>query len=175
MTIFLQTIRIVLDYLPKEFFDTDIKDHNPIFHINHELTYEIADEIIVKRIYNSKNMRKYGETLSHTDWSVMYTSSGTQEAFHLFHNKLLELHNKHFPKIRIKKDYSNRKPWLSEALRNCIKRKNNMYYGFKKLPSVSNETCYKKYRNNLNHILLKAWKQYYRDVLKKHKGNLRKS
>ena len=55
-------------------FVTDIKDHNPIFHINHELTSEIADEIIVKRIYNSKNMRKYGETLSHTDWSAMYTA-----------------------------------------------------------------------------------------------------
>ena len=156
-------------------FVTDITDHYPIFHINHELTYEIADEIIVKRIYNSKNMREFSETLSHTDWSVMYTASGTQEAFDLFHNKIMELHNKHFPRVRIKTGYSNRKPWLSEALRNCIERKNKMYYAFKKVPSVSNETCYKKYRNKLNHIILTAEKQYYHDLLEKHKGNLRKS
>ena len=49
-----------------------------------------------------------------------------------------------------------------------------MYYAYKKVPSVSNETCYKKYRNKLNHIILKAEKQYYHDLLEKQKGNLRK-
>ena len=129
-------------------FVTDITDHYPIFHINHELTTEIADEFIVKRIYNTKNMREFSETLLRTDWSEMYTASGTQEAFDLFHNKLMELHNKYFPRVRIKKGYSNRKPWLSEALRSCIKKKNKMYYAFKKVPSVSNETCYKNIETN---------------------------
>ena len=156
-------------------FVTDITDHYPIFHINHELTTEIADEFIVKIIYNTKNMREFSETLSGTDWSEMYTASGTQEAFDLFHNKLMELQNKYFPRVRIKKGYSNRKPWLSEALRSCIKKKNKMYYALKKVPSVSNETCYKRYWNKLNHILLKAEKQYYHDLLNKHKGNLSKS
>ena len=156
-------------------FVTDITDHYPIFHTDQELTCEIIDDVIVKIIYNSKNMREFSETLSHTDWSEMYTASGTQEAFDLFHNKLMELHNKHFPKVRIKKGYSNRKPWLSEALRDCIKRKNKMYYVFKKMPSVNNEICYKKYRNKLNHILLRAEKQYYHDLLNKHKGTLIKS
>ena len=50
-----------------------------------------------------------------------------------------------------------------------------MYYVFKKVPSVNNEICYKKYRTKLNHILLRAEKQYYHDLLNKHKGNLRKS
>ena len=59
-------------------FVTDITDHYPIFHIDQELTCEIVDDVIVKRIYNSKNMREFSETLSHTDWSEMYTASGTQ-------------------------------------------------------------------------------------------------
>ena len=129
-------------------FVTDITDHYPIFHIDQELTCVIVDDVIVKRIYDNKNMREFSETLSHTDWSEMYTASGTQEAFDLFHNKLMELHNKHFPKVRIKKGYSNRKPWLSEALRDCIKRKNKMYYVFKKVPSVNNENCYKNTETN---------------------------
>ena len=156
-------------------FVTDITDHYPIFHINQELTSVIVDKIIVKRIYNEKNMREFSETLSHTDWSEIYSASSTQGAFDLFHNQLMVLHNKHFPKVRIKKGYSNRKPWLSEALRDCIKRKNKMYYVFKKVSSVKNETSYKKYRNKLNHILQKAEKQYYHDLLNKHKDNLRKS
>ena len=60
--------------------------------------------LIVKRIYNSKKMRVFSETLSHTDWSEMYTAKGTREAFDLFHNKRMALNNKHFPKIRIKRD-----------------------------------------------------------------------
>ena len=50
-----------------------------------------------------------------------------------------------------------------------------MYYVFKKVSSVKNETSYKKYRNKLNHILQKAEKQYYHDLLNKHKDNLSKS
>ena len=156
-------------------FVPDITDHYPIFHINQELTSVIVDEIIMKRIYNEKNMREFSETLSHTDWSEIYSASSTQGAFDLFHNRLMVLHNKHFPKVRIKKGYSIRKPWLSEALRDCIKRKNKMYYVFKKVSSVKNETSYKKYRNKLNHILQKAENQYYHDLLNKHKENLRKS
>ena len=103
-------------------FVTDITDHYPIFHINHELTTEIADEFI-ERIYNTKNMREFSETLSRTDRSEMYTASGTQEAFDLFHNKLMELHNKYLPMVRIKKGCSNRKPWLSRLYAVVSKRR----------------------------------------------------
>ena len=37
-------------------------------------------------------MREFSKTLSPTDWSEMYTASDTQEAFDLFHNKLMEFH-----------------------------------------------------------------------------------
>ena len=53
------------------------------------------------------------------------------------------MHNKYFPKVKIKKGYSNRKPWLSEALRNSIKIKNKLYYVYKKTQSVKNELAYK--------------------------------
>ena len=160
-------------------FVTEITDHYPIFLINHELTTEIADEFkVIKWLYNIQNIKEFSETLSHTDWSEMYTASGTQEAFDLFHKNSWKLTIRDvstFQKLQLKWLFRNRKPWLSEALRSCIKRKNTIYYAFKKVPSVSNETCYKKYRNKLNHILLKAEKQYYRDLLNKYKGHLRKS
>ena len=156
-------------------FVTDITDHYPVFHMNQELITESADEYFVKRLYNSKNKNYFIEAISLTDWSDMHGASDTQGAFDQFHNTLMELRNKYFPKVRMKKGYSNRKPWLSEALRNCIKCKNKLYHVYKKVPSAKNEMCYKKYKNKLTHILLKAEKQYYHDLLNKHKDNMRKS
>ena len=62
------------------------------------------------------------------DWQVVCNLSDTQEAFNNFHNNLLQMHDKHFPKMKIKKGYSNRKPWLSEELRNSVKFKYKLYY-----------------------------------------------
>ena len=70
-----------------------------------------------------KNKNDFIEAISITDWSELYGASDTQGAFDQFHNTLMELHNKDFPKVRMKRDYSNIKPWLYEALRHCIKCK----------------------------------------------------
>ena len=137
-------------------FVTDITDHYPIFLISHESTSEIADGIIFERLYNSMNMREFSETLAHTHWSVMYTASGTQEAFDLFHNKLVELHNKHFPRVRIKKGYSNRKLWLSEALHNLWKGRTKCIMLSRKCHLWEMRLVIKKYKNKLIHIFLKA-------------------
>ena len=49
------------------------------------------------------------------------------EAFTNFHDKLIHMHGKYFPKVIIKKGYSYSKPWLSEALRNPVKMKKTLY------------------------------------------------
>ena len=52
-----------------------------------------------------------------TNWDEIDRATDTQQAFDLFHSQLTELYNKHFPKVRMKKKYSNRTPWLSEGLK----------------------------------------------------------
>ena len=49
------------------------------------------------------------------------------------------------------------------------------YKLFLKVPSAHNETRYKAYRNNLSHILKKAEKQHYTDLLTANKSNLKKT
>ena len=88
---------------------------------------------------------------------------------------LISLQDKYFPKIRIRKKYSNRKPWLSDGLRNSIRNKNKLYYKYEKIPPVKNASSYKSFRNKLNHVLKIAEKKYYRDLIIYHKGNTRKS
>ena len=50
-----------------------------------------------------------------------------------------------------------------------------MYKLFLKVPSAHNETRYKAYRNKLSHILKKAEKLHYTDLLTANKSNLKKT
>ena len=92
----------------------------------------------------------------------------TQSSFDLLHNQLLVLHNKHFPKVRKKIRYNNKKPWLSEGLRNSIKHKNNLCYKYKGLDCVRNEIQYKTYKTKLRNVLRSAEKLHYQNLLLKY-------
>ena len=113
--------------------------------------------------------------ISEVDWTEICNIPDTQDSFDLFYSKLISLHEKCFPKIKIRKKYFNRKPWLSDALRSSIRYKNKLYHKYKKIPSVKNETVYKSYRNKSNHVLKCAEKKYFRDLIISHEDNTRKS
>ena len=154
---------------------TDISDHFPIFHVNRSLSVEEIDSSFVTRVFNERNKQAYLDAISETDWSEICNVHDTQKSFDLFHSKLITFYNKYFPEVRINKKYSNRKPWLSEALRSSIRNKNKLYHKYKKIPSLKNEVTYKRYRNRLNHLLKIAEKKYYRELIVSHKDNMRKS
>ena len=135
---------------------------------------EETESFIVTRVFNEKNKQKFREAISAVDWTEICNIPDTQNSFSHFHSVLIFLQDKCFPKIRIRKKYSNRKPWLSDALRNSIRNKNKLYHKYKKIPSVKNESSYKSFRNKLNHMLKIVEKKYYRDLIIYHKDNTRK-
>ena len=154
---------------------TDISDHFLIFHINYAYTANEAESFIVTRVYNEINKQNYRDFISSLNWDDIYNSMNTQISFDIFHSKLMSIHDKCFPKVRIKKRHSNRKPWLTEALRNSIKVKNKLYHISKRIPCVRTEKSYKAYKNVLHSALKRAEKNYYRDILLANKNNMRKS
>ena len=156
-------------------FVTDITDHYPVFHINHQIFASETEIYMERRLYNQRNKQAFLQVLQETDWSDIFNIPGTQSCFNTFHGKLVSLLNKSFPKVRIKKRYNNRKPWLSDALRNSIKFKNKLYYKYKKISSVYNETCYKSYKQILQKTLIAAEKQYYHELVTRNKDNMKKS
>ena len=109
-----------------------------------------AEVFVYKGLFSSKHKNDFYHALSVTDWNEIYRASDTQCAYDLFHDHLLELYNKYFPKTRTKNKYNNRKPWLSEALKNSIRHKNKLYLKYKKVRSAFNEDCYKNIRANCN-------------------------
>ena len=156
-------------------FVTDITDHYPVFHINHQIFASETEIYMERTLYNQRNKQAFLQVLQETDWSDIFNIPGTQSCFNTFHDKLVSLLNKSFPKVRIKKKYNNRKPWLSDALRNSIKLKNKLYYKYRKISSVYNETCYKSYKQILQKTLIAAGKQYYHELVTRNKDNMKKS
>ena len=70
--------------------------------------------------------------------------------------------------------YNNHKPWLSEGLKLSIRTKNKLYLTYVKQKYLRNELWYKSYRIKLNHTLRIAERNYYAELLAKHKSNLKK-
>ena len=131
----------------------DVSDHFPIFHINRCITVEETESFLVTRIFNEKNNQKFREAISVVDWTEICNIPDTQNSFSHFHSMLSSLQDKCFPEIRIRKKYSNRKPWISDGLRNSIRNENRLYHKYKKIPSLKNKSSYKSFQNKLNHVL----------------------
>ena len=85
-------------------FVTDITDHYPVFHINHQIFASETEIYMERRLYNQRNKQAFLQVLQETDWSDIFNIPGTQSCFNTFHGKLVSLLNKSFPKVRIKKE-----------------------------------------------------------------------
>ena len=87
------------------------------------------------------------------------------------------LHNKYFPIVRIKlKTNTVFKPWITHAIKNSVKKKNNLYkiYIREKSSDLRNAKFekYKKYKNKLTKIIRASEKQYYQKKLLDVKDNI---
>ena len=122
-----------------------------------------------------RNKQAFHSVVSEIDWETLYISGNAQESFTWFHSTLLKLFNKHFPKRTVTKKYNTRKPWLSQSLKDAIKKKNKLYVKLIKLNTTANEVTYKRYRNKLNHILKYAERKHFQDILEQNKHNLKKT
>ena len=156
-------------------FITDISDHFPVFHIAKQMEIEEKDAYIYKRLYGSQNKDNFCHAMSNISWDEISRATDTQQAFDTFHKHLVEMYNKHFPKIRVKKKYNNRKPWLSEGPKNSIKQKNKLYLKFKKVSSALNDESYKCYKRKLQQLMKVAEKQHYHDLLVEYSNDIKKS
>ena len=156
-------------------FITDISDHFPVFHIAKQMEIEEKDAYIYKRLYGSQNKDNFCHAMSNISWDEISRATDTQQAFDTFHKHLVEMYNKHFPKIRVKKKYNNRKPWLSEGLKNSIKQKNKLYLKFKKVSSALNDESYKCYKRKLQQLMKVAEKKHYHDLLVEYSNDIKKS
>ena len=85
------------------------------------------------------------------------------------------MYNTCFPLKTVKMGYKTRKAWLSEELKKAIKIKNNLYRKQKKSENPEHELIYKRFRNKLNSMLIKAERKHYSKLMEENKNNMKKS
>ena len=96
-------------------------------------------------------------------------------AYTTFFNKLITIYNRCFPLKKVKDTYHNRKPWLTENIKQCIKNKNKLFAKSKKHPSFFNDTNYLQYKRVLQKVMRSAERNYYDSKFLEYKNDLCKS
>ena len=76
--------------------------------------------------------------------------------------------------MKVKTQYRNRLPWLTEGLKLSIKHKNKLYCTSLKHPTEYNINTYKNYRNKLTSLLKKEENNFYQNQITSNKSNIRK-
>ena len=150
-----------------------ISDHLPIFlHIFIPAKKHNLHKVQFRKT-TTEGKQLFSDKLNSINWTNLFNTNNVNTNFALFLNKIKEIYNQSFP---IKTKYISEKrvnnPWISQAVLNSIKLKNNLYKDFK-IGNI-NENYYKIYRNILNKTIKNAKAQYYMNIFINFKNNTRK-
>ena len=158
-------------------FFTDISDHLPIFTISFDDRNPLFDnKTYTFREKNPKNMQKFKELISDTDWSSIEKLTDPQESYNRFSNKFICIYNNCFPLKKCSgRQRKLKKPWISNSLLKSIKTKNKLYKQFIREPTHVNELNYKTYRNKLTYSLKIAKRLYYEKKIEENKNNIKQT
>ena len=91
------------------------------------------DSYLIRR-YCERNKNTFVHNLNAIDWNEVLPNSNAQLAFSTFHDLIKIEYDKNFPLIKVKRQYDNKKPWLTNCLRKSIRQKKIIHKG----KSVSN-------------------------------------
>ena len=152
---------------------TDITDHLPNFVI-------LEDKIPTKtntrrpliRIFSDKNVASFDTKLHDTNWDQLLAGDNSDDMYSAFYTHLYNVYNTSFPLVRQSRKRSKDKEWITSALKNSIKHKNNLYKIQLKKPTVHNISKYKTYRNLLNVVLKQAEILYYNELFQNRQNSI---
>ena len=83
-------------------FKTEINDHLPIFMIHKRIKEKQNTFYSMKRKFSLQNKNRFKDLMAQVDWTIFYNNQDTNSAFEVFHNKIIEIYNEAFPKMKIK-------------------------------------------------------------------------
>ena len=106
---------------------SDVSDHCPIIHVDYSSDSVKREMYVTRRNMSQRNRLTFQSAVSAVDGQMIYSETDMQNAFSLFHSKLIELYCKHFPKQKIAYKYDNRKPCLCEGFKERIEKKSKLY------------------------------------------------
>ena len=154
---------------------TDVSDHFPVFHIDFSNCMSVSNKTFKKRVYSTEKMNSFSNTLCSKTWDHIIENNDVQSAYSMFHNDISDVYNACFPMKVFKCGYRNRKPWLSDGMKQRIKIKNKLYRKQKLSGKSEDDILYKRFRNKLNKLLADAEREHYEKLMIENGQNLKKS
>ena len=127
------------------------------------------------RIYSSRNVLKFVESVRNINWSDVLKCFDPQECYTKFFKKLNEVYEISFPFREYVTTYKNRKPWLTEGIKTAIKRKNELWVKCQTYSSMHFALQYNEYKKYLQRVCRKAEKDYYDNLFNENKNDIVKS
>ena len=123
------------------------------------------------RLIKCRNYRKYNpkemtEDLRKQNWYPVLNSSNVNEAWNKMKNIVLEVFDKHAPRI-MKKVRGKLAPWLTDDVKKLMNERDKLLRKSRKSPHTEfYKTEYKKTRNAVNIAIRRAKATYYKDLLR---------
>ena len=97
-------------------------------------------------------------SVKNTSWESTFDTNDPCESYMRFHTNLKIAIDKSFPFVKIRNKVVNntKSPWMTNGIFKSISKKNKLYKKILEKPTRKNETDYKKYKNELNHVIKKT-------------------
>lgn len=153
---------------------TDITDHFPVFVIVQSNAVENTS-FVTKRVFNNANIANFHNLVNEINWTNVMTAENTQVAFTTFSETINRAYDLAFPLKTMKVSKHRNKSWITTAIKKSIRIKNKLYLKYRSNKTITNEICYKVYKNKLKHLISITKKQHYQQLLTTNKSNLKRS
>ena len=116
----------------------------------------------IKKVFNYD---KIVDEISQYDWNELYQIRDANDSYNLFLSILITIVQKHTSSktVIIKHKNKKMKPWITDGLLFCIRRRDKMHAALRKSPDDAMlRQKYSRYRNLCNKIIKLTKQQYYK-------------
>ena len=154
-----------------------ISDHMPNFIIINNTKHPSKCKAVRRRCLKNFDPNNFQTDLNIHILSEISEYDDVEEAYCFFHQKFLEILNKHAPiKFLTKKEQElEHKPWITKGILKSTHVKSKLYNKFKKSKKSDIFKKYKFYRNTINSLIRKSKKQYYKKFFEENMQNAKKT
>ena len=158
---------------------SDISDHLPVFlYMERPDEHKSRDPLVFKcRPLRENNINQIRLCLQNTDWSVLETTS-LHDAYNFLVSTINTALDQHAPEKTVTIPYKHivRQPWMTPALIKSSKTKIKLYKKCISKPRTNElHQKYITYRNILNTLKRSSKDRYYKELLERYKGDIRKT
>ena len=74
-------------------------------------------------MYSQANILSFADKIRDHDWTNVYSQSDPQTAYTCFFDDYRHMYNDSFPSKTLTQGYKTRKPWLTEGMKESIKKR----------------------------------------------------